>query len=833
MLRKIKGFGKRLIIGLMTMLLFVSFGTTAQAVTLEPAVDLTGEISCDGESLSDPAQRQALFGDLHTHTTYSLDAYMGFMRNDPDAAYKFAKGEPNEVPGGITQHKVPLDFAAVTDHAEFLGEMEMALNPEYGPKKYYNPYAIAIRNKPESETLSALVFVKVVQGATRGDDPQHTKYYGAGPIAEEARKNAWKKIQQATEDNYEPGTFTTLHAFEWSSAPGGANLHRNVIFRDTVPTDDKGNVLPSVLPEDPVSAFETQSPEELWQYLSQYEDNGATVLAIPHNGNASANMMFMPEQFDGKEIDPAWAEMRAKYEPLVEIMQIKGTSETLPAYAPEDQFADFELMEISERTRGRYGYLREALKNGLRHEEKLGSNPFKFGIVGATDNHNGSPGDTEEDDYIGSHGYTDATPALRQFSEIPGWEKLPYLNPGALTGVWADQNTRECVYDGLARKETFGTSGTRTQVRFFGGWDFPDDLDQQPDAVDQAYATGVPMGKDLPTALEQKAPKFFVWATKDSNSGNLDRIQVVKGWTKDGLTYEKIYDVAWAGDRELDPTTGKLPPIGSTVDVYNATYTNDIGSPELSGVWQDPDFDPTVRAFYYLRALEIPTPRYSTRDAAELGIVPSSPTEIQERAWSSPIWYTPSDAYLAAGEVGALTVDQLEQNGIPPLTTEEIEDLIRGHNLEISNRITGEEFIGFFQDYEYYEVKPDKLADKLDKDTLGTDEGTWFLGESASSAPLHTGELEAAAPMKYQIADNQLSFNLKDDSEFVAQLFNNNGQILAARNDEIGYVNYELTDLEEELDLYTGLPQDALDSLDMSNEDFWERVIKEIIRLTK
>ncbi len=805
MLRKIKHFGKRLTIGLMTMLWFVSFGTTAQAVTLEPPVTLPAQLSCDGETLSDPAQRQALFGDLHTHTTYSLDAYMGLMRNDPDAAYKFAKGEPNELPGGITQHKVPLDFAAVTDHAEFLAEVEMALNPEYGKKKYYHPLAIAIRNKPQSETLSALIFVQVMQGAARSEGNPERTPYASGPIADEARVNAWKKIQQATEDNYEPGTFTTLHAFEWSSAPGGGNLHRNVIFRDTV------------VPEVPVSLFDTQSPEVLWQTLSQYEEDGSTVLAIPHNSNVSSNMMFMPERWnDDTPIDSAWAELRAKYEPLVEIMQIKGNSETLPAYAPEDQFADFELMQTTERTRGRYGYVREALKDGLRHEATLGTNPFKYGIIGATDNHNGSPGDTEEDDFIGSHGYTDATPELRLFSEIPGWEKLPYLNPGALTGVWAEENTRECVYDALARKETFGTSGTRTQVRFFGGWDFPEDLNLQPDAVEQAYATGVAMGSDLPTALEQKAPKFFVWATKDANSGNLDRIQVVKGWTKHGLTHEKIYDVAWAGDREPDATTGKLPPIGSTVDVYNATYTNDIGSPELSGVWEDPDFDPTVRAFYYLRALEIPTPRYSTYDAAELGIVPSSPTEIQERAWSSPIWYTPSDAYLAAGEVGALTVDQLEQNGIPPLTTEEIEDLIRGHNLGISNPITGDEFIGFFQDYEFYQG-----------------EGTWFLGESASSAPLHTGELESVAPMKYKIADNQLSFNLKDGSEFVAQLFNNNGQILAARNDEIGYVNYELKDLEEELDLYTRPPLDALDSLDTNNEEFWNRVIQEIIRLTK
>lgn len=785
MLTTVKHFGKLLAIGLAGMLLSACIWIAAAFQTSQPAQ-------------ANAPQRNAYFGDLHTHTIYSLDAYMGFMRNDPDDAYKFAKGEPNEVPGGITQHKVPLDFAAVTDHAEFIGEMEMALNPEYGKKKYYSPAAIAIRNQPQSEALSALVFVKVVQGANRSEGKPERTPFGSGPVADTARVNAWRKIQQATEDNYEPDKFTTLYAFEWSSAPGGANLHRNVIFKDKWDANGK-----DVLPITPLSAFDTQAPEELWQTLSEYEANGATVLAIPHNSNASANLMFMPERFTGVEtadncnceddetapppegpvyddspIDTEWAEMQAKYEPLVEIMQIKGTSETLPAYAPNDEFANFELMDLTSRTHGRYGYLREALKNGLRHEEALGANPFKYGIIGATDNHNGSPGDTEEDDYIGSHGYTDATPALRQFSEIPGWESLPYLNPGALTGVWAEANRREPIYNALARKETFATSGNRTKVRFFGGWNFPSDLDQQTDAVDYAYENGVPMGGDLPL-MDGAAPTFMVWATKDPaiESGNLDRIQVVKGWTKHGLTHEQIYDVVWAptdkngNTREINGNTGKLSPIGSTVDVLSGSFTNTIGEAELSEVWTDPDFDPTVRTFYYLRALEIPTPRYSTRDAAELGIVPNpiSATEIQERAWSSPIWYTPSPEDLAAGEAEALTVDKVTQDGFKLLTTQQIKKLVRGNDLQIANRVTDEAFIGFFQK-----------------------NGTWFLGESASSAPLHTGELEAAAPLKYTVADNEPSFNLKDGSEFTAQLFQKDGRVLAAREDEIGYVNYEL-----------------------------------------
>jgi hypothetical protein len=703
---------------------------------------------------TDTPQRQALFGDLHTHTIYSLDAYMGFIQNDPNDAYEFAKGMPKSVPGGTTQRKVPLDFAAVTDHAEFLGEMGVALDPNN--PLYNDPIAAAIRNEDKSQDNSTRVFVDVVQATTRTNKPSAL---GATPEAQAAKKTVWKKIQQAAEDNYEPGKFTTLHAFEWSSAPGGANLHRNVIFRD------------SVVPDVPFTALDSTEPEVLWQTLQKYEEDGSTVFAIPHNGNASANQMFMPQQLNGEPIDPKWAATRAQYEPLFEIMQIKGASETLPHYAPEDKFADFELFEINERTRGRYGYIREALKNGLRHEQSLGTNPFKYGLIGATDNHNGVAGDTEEDDYIGSHGFVDAKPELRQFSEIPGWEDLPYLNPGALTGVWAEENNREAIYDALKRKEAFATSGTRAQVRFFGGWNFPSDLNRRNDAIPQAYANGVPMGGDLPATPTGKAPKFLIWAMKDPDSGNLDRVQIVKGWTKHGLTYEKIYDVAWAGDRQINPETGLVPPIGSTVDVLKGTYTNTIGSAELSTLWQDPDFDPTVRAFYYVRALEIPTPRYSTRDAVELGIKPNpiAHVEIQERVWSSPIWYTPSEADLNRGDADALTVAKLQQSGAQTLTTADITNLVSGKTLRITNRITGTQFLGFYQ--------PD---------------GTWFLGESAGYAPLHSGELDSIAPTKYKVENNQLKFNLKDGSDFTAQIFRQNDRIFAARNDEIGYVNYQL-----------------------------------------
>lgn len=746
----------------------------------------------------DPSLREALFGDLHTHTAYSLDANAGFMANDPNTAYQFARGDsipvlndPLPNPDGTPRNKQLLegfDFNAITDHAEFIGEVEMALD-ENNPC-YNHPLAKAIRNEPKSELLSIFVFVNILQGATRSEGPAQRTEYGASACADAARKTAWQKLQQATEYYNEPGTFTTLHAFEWSSAPGGANLHRNVIFKDTN------------LPTEPYSLFDSQAPEDLWNQLSQYEQNlGTTVLAIPHNSNASAGQMFKPQTFEGKDIDPAWAELRAKYEPLVEIMQIKGTSETLPRYAPEDQFAKFELFPEDARTLGKYGYVREALKNGLRHEASLGTNPFKYGIIGATDNHNGSSGDTQETEYIGSHGFTDATPALRLTSEIPNWESLPNLNPGALTGVWADANTREDIFDALARKETFGTSGTRTKVRLFGGWEFPLDLHDQADAIAQAYDTGVPMGGDLmgedvATLPADIAPKFMMMAMRDVHSATLDRLQIVKGWTKHGLTYEKVYDVALAGGNRSEDEL----PIDSQIDIDVAagtvTYDPESGDPELKITWEDPDFDPTVRTFYYLRALEVPSPRYSaydyvdpsvTDDDRKMFLTFGQPLEIQERAWSSPIWYTPTPEQLAEGDIGALTVGDAS---LVPLTEAQTFDLMVNNYVEIANLQTGDALTNFYG-------------------PLGSDNaGIWvpvlenasgggsLIEDDPKAAALHVAENFSPTRI-YGIADNQVSFNLEDGSEFVAELFDQNGQVVAARDDEIGYVNYQVEMLEE------------------------------------
>lgn len=571
--------------------------------------------------------RDAYFGETHLHTTYSLDAYMGMSRNGPDEAYRFAKGEAMPVPGGTARISAPLDFAAVTDHAEFLSDVYIATHPDN--PRYSEEAAIKIRNQHNSEEVGEWVFVNVVQKATRSGQATELS---RGPEGKVARAGAWKEIQEATERHNDPGVFTTFHAFEWSSAPQGFNLHRNIIFRD------------AVLPDIPVSALDTNEPEKLWEYLAAYEKAGSTLLAIPHNANYSGDLMFRAKTLTGGSIGIDWARTRARFEPLVEMMQIKQNSETNPAYAPNDEFAAFESFPIdSKRQQGRHNWVREALKDGLRLDKEFGANPFKIGFVGGTDSHNGTPSDVEENDWAGSHGFADGSPKKRLEDKLQGWETIRRLNPGGITGVWAEENTRAAIFDAMARKETFVTSGPRIRARLFAGWDYPDDLNARADMLSKAYGGGVPMGGDLSQAPKGKSPKLLVTAVKGPRGANLDRIQVVKGWLDaDGKVHEKIFDVAWSSGRTQD-SKGKLPAVGNTVDVSKASYTNSIGDPSLSGVWSDHEFNPEWRAFYYARVLEIPTPRWSTHDAAAVGIAPPKdvPASIQERAWTSPIWYTP------------------------------------------------------------------------------------------------------------------------------------------------------------------------------------------------
>jgi len=574
------------------------------------------------------------FGEQHLHTQNSPDAYAMGTRNTTDDAYNFAKGKAikKNTSGEMVQKKTPYDWCAVTDHAEYFGVMPQLSDPKS---------ELITKNK-DNEIIKLLLsgdpkkgdeaFAKIAVGLTTNNpDPVFND--------PEVLKSSWKKHVDVTNKHYEPGKFTTLIAFEWTSIPVNQNLHRNVFFRD-----DKG-------PMAPFSAFDSDRPEDLWTYLQTQRDAGLDTFSISHNGNLSNGLMYAPRDSAGTPINARYAKLRAENELATEIIQTKGQSDTNPALSPNDEFAGFEkqyahLIGTNPPVVGRvsYSYVREALINGVGYQEYLGVNPFKFGIVAGADAHTGFS-DNEEFNYTGVHGNLDKTAKVRLSGAgtTAGESAINFGTPGA-TGVWAPENTREAIFDGIKRKETFGTSGPLIRLRFFGGWGYPAGLAADPDFVKKAYAGGVPMGGDLPAKpARAKAPTFAVWALKDPESGNLDRVQIIKGWYQNGYPQEQIYDVALSDGRKPDPKTGKVPPVGNTVDVKNATYTNSIGDSQLAAVWIDPDFDPSHHAVYYVRVLEIPTPRWSTYDAKELGIDPPAgvAATIQERAWSSPIWHTP------------------------------------------------------------------------------------------------------------------------------------------------------------------------------------------------
>jgi hypothetical protein len=452
-------------------------------------------------------------------------------------------------------------------------------------------------------------------------------------------RSNWERHKEAINKAYEPGKFTTLIAYEWTSMPGGQNLHRNVFFRD-----DKG-------PEMPFSSMDSNRPEDLWAYLQSQREAGHENFSISHNGNISNSLMYAPLDSDGIPLTKRYAKLRALNEPATEIMQVKSVSETHPALSPNDEFADYELFYnglIGSRpkvvSRIDYGFIRQALINGLEYQEKLGANPFKYGIVAGADSHSAFS-INEEFNFTGPHGVSDDTPKVRlSGASISTGSPAITLSSAGTTAVWAPENTRTAIFDAIKNKETYGTSGTFIRLRFFGGWNYSKNLVKDKDFVEKAYKKGVPMGGDLPEKPgNAKAPAFAVWALKDPESGNLDRVQIVKGWQDAGHGHEKVYDVVWSDNRKPDAKTGKLSPVGNTVNIKKATYENSIGATQLSTVWTDPDFDPSQHAVYYVRVLEIPTPRWSTYDAKTLGIDPPEgyPATQQERAWSSPIWYTP------------------------------------------------------------------------------------------------------------------------------------------------------------------------------------------------
>ena len=575
--------------------------------------------------------RNLYFGEQHLHSEMSPDAYAVGVRQKMDDAYLYGMGE--EITLSTTGEKMkkstPYDFVALTDHAEYLGVFTQLAEPNSplagnAIAKLITSEDVADKNKAASEVIASI-----------------TSAVPSGPFLDfvdpKIIRSNWQHHVDTANKYNQPGKFTTLIAFEWTSIPDSQNMHRNVFFRG-----DEG-------PEVPYSAFDSVDPEDLWTYLEIQRNAGHECFAIPHNGNVSNGLMYAPRNYRGDPIDARYAKRRALNEPLTEIIQTKGSSDTHPSLSPNDEFADFEqfpnLIGTRIVSKIKHGYIRQALADGLKHEAKLGTNPFKYGIVAGADVHSGYSGN-EEFNWHGAHGATDDTPKKRLDPKPnASGESGTVVGSAGATAVWAEENTRAAIFDAMKRKETYGTSGPLIRLRFFGGWDYADDLTSDEGFVEKAYDSGVPMGGDLAAKPDAaKAPTFAVQALKDPESGNLDRIQIIKGWVERGKAKERIYDVALSDGRKVNPKTRRAPPVGNTVDIENASYTNDIGDIQLTVVWTDPHFNPKQRAVYYVRVLEIPTPRWSTYDAKKLGVEPPKdvPATIQERAWSSPIWYTPA-----------------------------------------------------------------------------------------------------------------------------------------------------------------------------------------------
>jgi hypothetical protein len=569
------------------------------------------------------------FGAVHVHTSWSFDALTNGSKTTPMDAYAWAQGKPITGSGGPDmQIKTPLDFYMVSDHAEYMGVFNQMSNPDNPLSKSKVAKGV---NSPDAN-VRLQTFAGVIRDMSAGKrDPQLSDPTLA--------RTVWAEIIKAADTNYVPGKFTTFAGFEWTSNPQSRNLHRVVVFRDT-----------AHLPELVLSALDSDDPESLWKWMDDQRAKGSTVLAIPHNGNASDGLMFDTVKRNGQPIDAAYNKTRAANEPLYEITQIKGTSETHPDLSPTDEFAGFEqwdytLSADAKRPTHRKGsFARQALLDGLSQAASGAGNPFKYGFIGDSDTHNAAASN-EEFNYTGKFAFeNDAKARLVGLPGQPEAQKkqIEEFSSAGLAGVWARENTREAIFDAMQRRETFGTTGPMMKVRFFGSFDYAIDDVRKADFVKAAYARGVPMGSDLKPG-SGKAPTFLVMALKDPKSGNLDRIQIIKGWVDTaGKQHEKIYDVAWSDARKIG-ADGKLPAIGNTVDVKAATYTNNIGAAQLAAGWTDPDFKPGEQAFYYARVIEIPTPRWSTYDAVrmKMAALTDVPTSIQERAWSSPIWYLP------------------------------------------------------------------------------------------------------------------------------------------------------------------------------------------------
>lgn len=748
-------------------------------------------------------ERDAYFGETHVHTSWSLDAFaIGNVLTNPGDAYKYFKGQPIKHPLGYdVKIDTPLDWAGVTDHSEYAGVVNLANEPGSAVSKLpaAQPLILKARTKEEMERVALYAINTLASGPPV-----------KALMAPEIAGTVWKRNVALADQANEPGKFTAFCSYEWTSMPNNMNLHRNVFFKDC-----------AKVPPMPFSALDSFHPVELWDWMDGQRKAGNDLLAISHNANLSDGRMF-PTEVDtkGRPIDAAYAASRTRNEPLIEMKQLKGTSETHPLLSPNDEFANFEIMSVLlGNPPGRIphivgSYARQALKDGVALEDSKGFNPYKFGFGAASDSHNTAV-PYRQDNFFGGHSFTDGTIEARMSgSLVGGMFDARTEGTSGLTGVWAEENTRASLFEGMSRKETFAVSGPHIKVRLFGGWEYAPDVVKQQDWVKTGYAKGVPMGGDLPPA-KGKAPTFIVWAVKDPTSGNLDRIQIVKGWTKSGQSFEKIYDVVWAGDRKPDKWTGAVPPIGSTVDVEQATYTNAIGAVELKTVWTDPDFDPSLHAFYYARVLEIPTPRWTTIQAKQLGIAPPEvvPATLQERAWTSPIWYTPSAEVRKAVPRGT-TVAELTKQGAEALSDEQLKALIVEKSIWVQNSVTGGKYMIIYGALgEGPDVKPLTPADAgYVTQRFPANQGQFqvrYVGRDAAMQSLTSDMADASRlgdSRTYNIANGKIVTELVG-TPIEMTVYKVGDKYLGARSNEFGYANYEIVPAVAELSPLVAAPR--------------------------
>jgi len=574
------------------------------------------------------------FGDTHLHTELSMDAGAFGNRIGLDEAYRFAKGEEVTSSSGLTAKlSRPLDFLVAADHSDGMGLFQALFNKDEWILEYDQGKRWSKMIEDGNGAEAAIELIKAFSQGEMDFDPNNP----------ELQRQVWDMTVDAAEKYNEPGKFTAFIGYEWTSLIAGNNLHRVVIYRDD---EDKarGHI--------PYTNGQSSDPEDLWTDLENYEsETDGKVLAIPHNGNLSNGIMFMETAVDGRAFDKAYADRRIQWEPLYEITQIKGDGETHPFLSPNDEFADYETWDFGnldlsavkteEMLNGEYG--RSALKMGLKIKSQVGTNPYKFGFIGSTDSHT-SLATAEDNNFYGKASNVEPSKerwnhpfVTSELASIMTWQTVA----SGYAAVWANDNTRESLWDAMKRKETYGTTGSRMQIRFFGGWDYAD-ADMNDDWVKNGYDKGVPMGGDLSDGLD-KTPSFIVHALMDPEFGSLDRVQIVKGWMKaDGTLNEKVYDVVWAGERQMDDK-GKVSSVGNTVNLEDGSWDNSIGATELSKVWTDPDFNPELEAFYYVRVIEIPTPRWTLHDKLRYGAELSDevPLTTTQRGYTSPIWYSP------------------------------------------------------------------------------------------------------------------------------------------------------------------------------------------------